>query len=414
MPQRYSLAAIFLHWAIAALLAFQIAVGWALPSLGARGFALFQLHKSIGITVLLLTLLRIGVRWWKPRPAKLEGGWQGMLASGVHVGLYAFMLGAPLTGWALVSTAKVKVPTLFFGIIPLPHLPLPAASNALAQNGHALLAWIGIALVVLHVAGALRHHVMMRDGLIWRMVPGRSIALLLGLPALILGGFLLGRAALPGAAPAQPEAPAANAVEAQDEPVDNETVEAASNASANAAVPAANETATVAEEPAAPPPAWAVQPGGRIGFSVGNSGETISGSFAKWTAKIVMDPDHPESTDIKVTIDMASASVGDAYKDGMLPGDEFFGAAAHPTATFAAKGAEQTGANAYRANGTLTLKGVTKAQAIRFTLSGNGKNRKVSGSASIARLPFGVGNGDSSTGLDPKVAVTFRFDAKAQ
>ena len=74
MPQRYSLAAITLHWAIAALLAFQIAVGWALGSLGARGFALFQLHKSIGITVLLLTLLRIGVRWWKPRPAKLEGG----------------------------------------------------------------------------------------------------------------------------------------------------------------------------------------------------------------------------------------------------------------------------------------------------------------------------------------------------
>lgn len=254
MPQRYSLAAITLHWAIAALLAFQIAVGWALASLGARGFALFQLHKSIGITVLLLTLLRIGVRWWKPRPAKLEGGWQGALASGVHVGLYAFMLGAPLTGWALVSTAKVKVPTLFFGVIPLPHLPLPMASHGLAEGGHSLLAWIGIALVVLHVAGALRHHVLMRDGLIWRMVPGRSIALLIGLPALILGGFLLGRAILPGAAPEAPAAPATNAVEAEDGPAED-----------NAVAPAANDTAAVAEEPAGPPPAWAVQPGGKIG-----------------------------------------------------------------------------------------------------------------------------------------------------
>ncbi|MGA1849596.1 YceI family protein [Sphingobium yanoikuyae] len=403
MPQRYSLAAITLHWAIAALLAFQIAVGWALASLGARGFALFQLHKSIGITVLLLTLLRIGVRWWKPRPAKLEGGWQGALASGVHVGLYAFMLGAPLTGWALVSTAKVKVPTLFFGVIPLPHLPLPMASHGLAEGGHSLLAWIGIALVVLHVAGALRHHVLMRDGLIWRMVPGRSIALLIGLPALILGGFLLGRAILPGAAPEAPAAPATNAVEAEDGPAED-----------NAVAPAANDTAAVAEEPAGPPPAWAVQPGGKIGFSVGNSGETISGNFSKWTAKIVMDPDHPESADIKVTIDMASASVGDAYKDGMLPGDEFFGSAAHPTATFVAKGAEKSGANGYRAHGTLTLKGVAKPQAIRFTLSGSGTSRKVSGSASVARLPFGVGNGDSSTGLDPKVMVTFSFDAKAQ
>lgn len=414
MPQRYSLAAIILHWAIAALLAFQIAVGWALGSLGARGFALFQLHKSIGITVLLLTLLRIGVRWWKPRPAKLEGGWQGALASGVHVGLYAFMLGAPLTGWALVSTAKVKVPTLFFGVIPLPHLPLPMASHGLAEGGHSLPAWIGIALVALHVAGALRHHVLMRDGLIWRMVPGRSTALLIGLPALILVGFLLGRAILPGAAPAAPQAPAANAVEAEDMPAEDNAVEAASIASDNAAAPAANETAAVAEEPAGPPPAWAVQPGGKIGFSVGNSGETISGNFSKWTAKIVMAPDHPESADIKVTIDMASASVGDAYKDGMLPGDEFFGSAAHPTATFVAKGAEKSGANGYRAHGTLTLKGVAKPQAIRFTLSGSGKSRKVSGSASVARLPFGVGNGDSSTGLDPKVMVTFNFDAKAQ
>ena len=345
--------------------------------------------------MLLLTLLRIGVRWWKPRPAKLEGGWQGALASSVHVGLYAFMLGAPLTGWALVSTAKVKVPTLFFGVIPLPHLPLPMASHGLAEGGHSLLAWIGIALVALHVAGALRHHVLMRDGLIWRMVPGRSTALLLGLPALILVGFLLGRAILPGAAPVAPDAPAANAVEAP--AVDN-----------------ANETAAVAEEPAGPPPAWAVQPGGKIGFSVGNSGETISGNFSKWTAKVVMDPDHPESADIKVTIDMASASVGDAYKDGMLPGDEFFGSAAHPTATFVAKGAEKSGANGYRAHGTLTLKGVAKPQAIRFTLSGSGKSRKVSGSASVARLPFGVGNGDSSTGLDPKVMVTFNFDAKTQ
>lgn len=411
MPQRYSLAAITLHWAIAALLAFQIAVGWALGSLGARGFALFQLHKSIGITVLLLTLLRIGVRWWKPRPAKLEGGWQGALASGVHVGLYAFMLGAPLTGWALVSTAKVKVPTLFFGVIPLPHLPLPMASHGLAEGGHSLLAWIGIALVALHVAGALRHHVMMRDGLIWRMVPGRSTALLLGLPALILAGFLLGRAILPGSAPIAPQAPAANAMEATDAPIANDAIDAAANASANAAAPATNETATATEEPVGPPPAWTVQPGGRIGFAVGNSGETISGSFAKWTAKIVMDPDHPESADIKVTIDMASASVGDAYKDGMLPGDEFFGSAAHPTATFVAKGAEKTGPNSYRANGTLTLKGVAKPQAIRFTLSGTGKSRKVTGSASIARLPFGVGNGESSTGLDPKVALTFGFSA---
>ncbi|QGP80040.1 YceI family protein [Sphingobium sp. CAP-1] len=408
MPQRYSLAAIILHWAIAALLAFQIAVGWALEHLGARGFALFQLHKSVGMTVLALTLARIAVRYWKPRPAKLEGGWQGALASAVHVGLYAFMLGAPLTGWALVSTAKVKVPTLIFGVLPLPHLPLPAGTHAVSEGAHGLLAWIGIALVLLHVAGALRHHLLIRDGLIWRMVPGRSMALLIALPALILGGFVAGRAILPAPQAAPTATPT---VEEPENAVEPGNLAEAANAAAPAENAAANATQAVTEAPVAPPPAWAVQPGGRIGFAVGNDGETISGSFARWTAAIVMDPNHPDSADIRVTIDMASASVGDAYKDGMLPGDEFLGVAAHPTATFIAKGAEATGPNAYRTRGTLTLKGVSKPQTIRFSLSGKDATRTVSGSATIARAAFDVGNGDSSGGLTPQVALTFNFKA---
>jgi cytochrome b561/polyisoprenoid-binding protein YceI len=411
MPQRYSLAAITLHWLIAALLAFQISVGWALEDLGAHGFALFQLHKSVGISILALTLLRIGIRYWKPRPAKLEGGWQGALANAVHFGLYVFMIGAPLTGWALVSTARVKVPTLIFGVVPLPHLPLPQGANDPAMAAHGALAWVGIALLALHVAGALRHHLLIKDGLLWRMMPARSTALLFGLPALILVGLVAGKAVLPPASAERKPAPTA--------PVAHDTEEApaeamANEGAANAAAPAANAAGAKVEEPVAPPPAWTAQPGGTIGFAVGNGGETISGRFAKWTARIVMDPDHPESADIKVAIDLASASVGDAYKDGMLTGDEFFAVAAHPTATFKAKGAEKTGPGSYRAAGTLSLKGVSKPQTIRFTLSGAGKNRKVSGSATVARAVFGVGTGESGAGLDAKVAVTFAFSAKAQ
>ena len=410
MP-RYSLVAIILHWAIAALLAFQISVGWALEDLGARGFALYQWHKSVGITILGLTLLRIVVRYWKPRPARLEGGWQGALASGVHFGLYAFMLGAPLSGWALVSTAKVKVPTLLFGVLPLPHLPLPASAHELAEGGHGLIAWLGIALFLLHVAGALRHHFLIRDGLIWRMIPGRSTALLIILPALMLLGLVVGKAILP--APAAKVAAPVAASEASQAPAASENIAEPANIAAPAPdIAAANVTEAAPEAPPAPPPAWTVQPGGKIGFSVGNDGQTISGSFAKWTAAIVMDPDHPETADIRVTIDMASASVGDAYQDGMLPGDEFFAVAAHPTATFTAKGAEKSGANAYRATGTLSLKGVAKPQTIRFTLSGDGATRKVSGTATIARAAFGVGNGESSGGLAPQVALTFAFTAR--
>jgi cytochrome b561/polyisoprenoid-binding protein YceI len=409
--QRYSQLAILLHWTLACALAFQISLGWGLENLGAHGFAAFQLHKSIGITILVLTLARIGVRYWKPRPAPLEGGFNGALAKTVHVGLYAFMLGGPLTGWALVSTAKVKVPTLIFGTIPLPHLPLAHASHELFENAHGLLAWIGIALVLLHVAGALRHHVLIRDGLIYRMVPTRSLAFMLALIALIPLGLVLGKAVLPTMpAKAEPEERAVNAVEPA-----NAAGPAVAEPDVVDAAPAAEATDNAAEVQIAaavgPPPVWAVQPGGRLGFSVVNSGDVISGGFSRWTAAITMDPDHPETADLAVDIDLASASVGDPTQDGMLAGDEFFGIAAHPTAKFTARGAEKTGPNAYRAKGTLTLKGVSRPQTIRFSLAGDGLRRKVSGTASIARAAFGVGNGDSSGGLTPDVAVTFRFDA---
>jgi cytochrome b561/polyisoprenoid-binding protein YceI len=349
--QRYSRIAIALHWAIAAALAFQIALGWGLEGLGARGFSAFQLHKSVGITILVLTLARIAVRYWKPRPAPKEGGINGALAKGVHIGLYVFMLGAPLTGWALVSTAKVKVPTLIFGTIPLPHLPLAQANHALYENAHGLLAWLGVALFLLHVAGALRHHVLLRDGLIYRMVPTRSMAIMLGLVALVPLGLVLGKAALPGKE-TLPKPVASVPAEAG---ADN-AIEAAANASAvavidNAAATPANAAEASKEDiaPVGPPPLWKMQKGGNLAFSVGSSdGSTIAGHFNSWSARIVMDPDHPETADIGVDINLASATVGDPTQDGMLPGAEFFDVAAHPTARFTARGAESTEPGSYR------------------------------------------------------------------
>lgn len=408
--QKYSRTAIVLHWVIALALAFQISLGWSLDALGSRGFVLFQVHKSIGILILVLTLARVFVRFTKPRPAPAEGGWGGALAKIVHIGLYGFMILAPLTGWALVSTAKVKIPTLIFGTVPLPHLPLPITANAIADKGHSVLAVLGMALLALHVAGALRHHLLIRDGLIWRMVPGRSVAVMLALIALVPLGFVAGKlVARGGPAPAASPAPVENAQEASTEVApDNAVVANVASSDADNASVAENASAAI---PVAAPPVWTVQPGGKLGFAVGNSGYRIGGGFSRWTADITMDPDRPETADIRVEVDLASASVGDPTQDAMLPGDEFFGVAAHPRAVFVAKGATATGTNSYTAKGKLTLKGVTAPQSIKFTLKGKGLKRQVSGSASIARKTFDVGNGDSSGGLDPSVALDFSFAA---
>jgi len=178
---RYSGVAIALHWVLALALAFQLALGFSMPH-DARGFEMFQLHKSVGIAILLLTVARIAWRLAKKPPLATEGGFGGFLAKAVHLLLYLFMIGAPLTGWALVSTAEIKAPTVLFGMVPWPHLPLPGTINEPMEEVHELLAWLGIALIVLHILGAIRHQFLIRDNLMRRMSPG-GIAALGGLAA---------------------------------------------------------------------------------------------------------------------------------------------------------------------------------------------------------------------------------------
>ena len=394
MQQRYSLVAIGLHWLLALALAFQLSMGLGLESLGVRGFAAFQLHKSVGIAVLLLSLLRLLWRWiYRPPPAP-EKGATAWLAKAVHAGLYLFMIGAPLTGWLLVSTDAVKVPTLLFGVLPWPHLPAPQGLNDFAHGSHALLSWLGIALILLHVAGALRHQWLIRDNLMARMAPGRGLWLVLAL--LVPIGWLLGMAVIRSVppAPAQAEAPAA--------------VPSPAAAPANEAVPVA-----VAPSVSAPtaPPVWTIKPGGTLAFTVGNGATRINGRFGSWRGDIAFDPDRPESAKIAMTIDLASASVGDATQDAMLKGPDFLDVASHPRATFRATSVRQTGANRFTAQGTLNLKGKSLPQRLTFTLSGTSFSRHVDGQATIDRTAFGIGAGEAAGELAPTVSLSFRFDA---
>src|SRR5690349_19302725 len=148
--QRYSNVAIALHWLIALALGFQLALGFAMPK-DERGFALFQFHKSVGVTIFLLTVLRLIWRFTHRPPQAVEGGFQGLLAKTVHTLLYAFMIVQPLTGWIMVSTDPTGIPTLLYGTIPWPHLPLPDALNEPMEEAHEIIAWTGAALILLHV-----------------------------------------------------------------------------------------------------------------------------------------------------------------------------------------------------------------------------------------------------------------------
>ena len=186
---RYSTVAIVLHWLIALLILANIVLAWTFQNIpkGLLEFKLIQLHKSFGITVLLLSVLRLAWRLMNPPPPEPPmPTWQRWAAATVHWGFYVIMIGMPLSGWAMVSTSSLNLPTMLYGVIPWPHIALlhdlPLASRKLwgawMGNTHATLAWIAYGLIALHVAAALKHQFFDRDNLIYRMAPflGRGSA----------------------------------------------------------------------------------------------------------------------------------------------------------------------------------------------------------------------------------------------
>jgi cytochrome b561 len=172
---RYGGVAIALHWLLAALLIGTFAVGvymHELPMSPTR-LKLYNWHKWAGVTILALSVLRLLWRVTHRPPADLPApAWQNRAAHGVHWALYALFFLVPLAGWAYSSAAGF--PVVWFGVLPLPDFVSPDKPFAeLMKERHALLAWLMAILAGLHIAAALKHHFIDRDGLLDRMRPGR-------------------------------------------------------------------------------------------------------------------------------------------------------------------------------------------------------------------------------------------------
>lgn len=182
-PVRYSSAAIVLHWAIAVLILTNFAIGLKYGAAhGLDKFAILQWHKSIGFTILALSLARLAWRLLGPAPPPLPAGmkrWEKGVAHAVHWAFYVLMIGLPLTGWVVVSASPTNIPTLLYKIVPFPHLgfvhnlPMAVRRSLGDQVGevHEWLAWSMAVLFVLHVGAALKHQFIDKDGVLARMAP---------------------------------------------------------------------------------------------------------------------------------------------------------------------------------------------------------------------------------------------------
>ena len=387
--QRYTAVAIVLHWAIAAAILLNLAAGWWMadaiddPATKAQAIAAFQVHKSLGLTILLLSVLRLLWRLTHRPPALPDGmaAWERLAANGMHWALYALMVALPFTGWVMVSTqwgdnGPLQVPTVWFGLFKVPHLfGLPNAAESLRADLHeqmeevheALAYGIGL-LFAGHVAAALRHHFVKRDHLIARLQPGWIAALVL---ALLAAGFVSGVRHV--------------------------------NAGAGVSAPAAGAPESAAG-------GWVLEPSSKIEFSGSNSGSEFRGAWTKWSADIRYDAAHPEASTISATVDTSSGKTGVAMQDEALPQKEWFDVANFPVAKFVSTKVGADGA----IEGTLTIKDRTlpitglKASVENGVLT-------ISGHAEVDRKAANLGLESDANGeyVSLKVGVDVSVTAKA-
>jgi cytochrome b561 len=164
----------FLHWLIVVLLIVQVTLGTLADELplGMKKLALLARHKSVGITILGLAVLRLLWRWMNPTPELPDNlkPYERVLANITHAGLYILLFAMPLSGW-MMSSAR-GFPVSWFGYVQLPDLVAknkPIYDALLAT--HETLAWVLYTIVFLHVVAALKHHFMLKDNVLRRMLP---------------------------------------------------------------------------------------------------------------------------------------------------------------------------------------------------------------------------------------------------
>ncbi|MEQ1619140.1 MAG: cytochrome b/b6 domain-containing protein [Terricaulis sp.] len=429
-PSRYSAVAIVLHWAIAAAIVFMVPLGWWMHQQAEHGgageglYRAFQLHKSVGLTVLALSVARLGWRLANPAPplpAHMPA-WEKLAASATHWAFYFLIVALPLSGWLYVSAQwshednqPLAVSTHWFGLFRVPALfGLPEAGNQVraavaegAFTAHYLLAYASVALLALHVGAALKHQFVDRDDVLSRMVPGlrapggapqspsnpARLAILgvgLGLTAFGLAAALYAASTFGAHAPL---------------PQANSSIELPALPGAASSTPATETPApsiAVGEpNPSAPLAAWRVDASASsVGFSFvysddENAPQTFSGRFSRWRADIRFDPNELKHSFANVTIETGSASDGNAWHDRSLPTPAWFDSASHPEATFRTASIRHRQGNRYEARGALTIKGNTRAVNLPFTLEIVGDRAIMDGALTINRRDFGVGNGSS-------------------
>jgi polyisoprenoid-binding protein YceI len=166
---------------------------------------------------------------------------------------------------------------------------------------------------------------------------------------------------------------------------------------------------------APPASAWLVdKAASSVRFTSSMAGEAFSGTFRRWDADVQFDVANLSGSSVTATFDVGSVVTGNADRDQALPTPTFFNAPAFPRATFVARGFTQAGPGHYVAAGVLTLRGVSRPLTLPFALTVTGSQARMTGSATINRLAFGVGQDEwkATTAIPAAVTVSVAVSAR--
>jgi cytochrome b561 len=173
-PARYTALAQLLHWVVAALIVTQFTLAYLAEDLpiGLHKLALLARHKSFGMTVLMLAVIRLLWRIWHTPPALPAGMTpvERLLAKATHVAFYVLLFAMPLTGWMMSSAKNYSVS--WFGLFTWPNLISQSDDSfILLRDIHGYLSYALFTIAVLHILAALKHHFWNKDDVLLRMLP---------------------------------------------------------------------------------------------------------------------------------------------------------------------------------------------------------------------------------------------------
>lgn len=398
--RRYTAVAITLHWMIAAAILANIGLGlwmsWAIDSPSVRAYAVsaFQWHKSLGLAVLLLSLLRLAWRllYPPPSPPPHTAAWERDLAALTHWLFYALMIAIPLSGWLYVSAqwrenGAFNIPTLWFGLFEVPHLfGLSEASGALRQQAatlafgaHGAMALALALLLALHVGAALRHQLIQRDGVLARMLPWlaspEQVDVTVVPPKPSTGNWAAAGVTLLVAVLLIAYATTIRLVP---EPV------------APVAGKASVLQALMTDRGIKAEPWQLIADSSHIRFAGVHAGRAFNGHFGNWLAALHIDRQSPQHSFIAAVVATGSATTGVSLHDRSLPQAEWFDITNHPYATFSSTSIESLGDNRYAVHSVLTIKDRPLALA-PLMLSINGDTLHLTGSLELDRASVDLG-----------------------